>query len=136
MFRKILFHVLGIMLASTTLSAFANPGQPNFMPSLYGDGDCMVMAKYGEPKAQRPYQHLMNIIANHSMCFMSLPIPTIHKASYPYQKPPPATRTTMAVVGLPTLSIGQRKDSWLMVQYRYSRRMTTSCTITTWGIWL
>jgi hypothetical protein len=39
MSRKILFHVLGIMLASTTLSVFANPGQPNFMPALYGDGE-------------------------------------------------------------------------------------------------
>lgn len=38
MIRKLLFKVLGIMLTTTTLSAFANPGQPNFMPALYGDG--------------------------------------------------------------------------------------------------
>ena len=55
MFRKILFHVLGIMLASTTLSALANPGQPNFMPSLYGDGE--VWGTKGTTTLPAPNEH-------------------------------------------------------------------------------
>ena len=55
MFRKILFHVLGIMLISTTLSAFANPGQPNFMPALYGDGE--VWGTKGTTTLPAPNEH-------------------------------------------------------------------------------
>ena len=55
MFRKILFHVLGIILTSTTLSAFANPGQPNFMPARYGDGE--VWGTKGTTTLPAPNEH-------------------------------------------------------------------------------
>jgi hypothetical protein len=39
MSRKLLSHGIYTILIFTSLSAFANPGQPNFMPSVYGDGE-------------------------------------------------------------------------------------------------
>jgi hypothetical protein len=55
MLRKFLLHIVGIVLASATLNAFANPGQPNFMPSLYGDGQ--VWGTKGTTTLPAPNEH-------------------------------------------------------------------------------
>ena len=63
MSRKLLSHGIYTILIFTSLSAFANPGQPNFMPSVYGDGE--VWGTKGTTTLQ------MKIIVNPSMFFMS-----------------------------------------------------------------